>query len=435
MNDFDRLWIWDDPAAAASLGWYCAVSTNRKPAKFRIAATIPVELDLEGASEDALWVELERLTPLFLDQWHGFRDGDAVLGPAAPAASLLDLCNALTQRMLSHCNFCRWDCQVDRSRGTKLGACKLAADTRVSSYFHHPGEELVYRGTHGSGTIFFTSCNMRCAFCQNGDISTDKDNGTTVESRELATMAWLLRLEGCHNINWVGGDPAIHLHRIVEAIALLGGDFGEPSRNELARVLRVKADFLGGASISEESARYDGAFNAPMLWNSNFYLSYEALRILRLLMDVWLPDFKFGPGRCAITLARTPRYWETVTDCLRRLHAGGEDLTIRHLVMPDHVDCCSLPVLDWIAEVMPDVQVNIMDQYRPDTFCDPGHPKYQERYAAMARRPGRKSCERPTTMPDIWASTSRPSPSRRAGAGCFSDAAGLLPCLYGPDYD
>lgn len=386
MKDFDRLWIWDDPATAASLGWYRAVAANRKPAKFRIARTIPVGLPLTESSEAALWDELDRLTPRFLDRWRRIREDDEPLAPPVPGDSLLELCSELTDRMLTHCNFCRWDCRVDRSRGAKFGACKLAAGTRVSSYFHHPGEELVYRGNRGSGTIFFTSCNMRCAFCQNGDISTDKDNGMVVDAEELAVMAWLLRMEGCHNINWVGGDPAIHLHTIVAAIALLGGDFGQPDNDALARALRVKADYFGRAVLSPRLADYANAFNAPMLWNSNFYLSDPAMKILRLLMDVWLPDFKFGPGRCAITLARTPRYWETVTGYLKLIYDWGEDLTIRHLVMPDHVACCSYPVLDWIAEVMPDVPVNIMDQYRPDNFCDPTGGKYDPRYAAIARR-------------------------------------------------
>ena len=82
----------------------------------------------------------------------------------------------------------RWVARVDTSNLFNT-ACKLAAEARVSAYFHHPGEELVYRGTRGSGTIFFTSCNMRCAFCQNGDISTDKDNGLAVEARTLATSS------------------------------------------------------------------------------------------------------------------------------------------------------------------------------------------------------------------------------------------------------
>lgn len=387
MTGFDQLWIWDDRATAVSLGWYRAVATNRKPAKFRIASTIPVGRSLAQCSEDDLWDEIERLTPLFLARWRAIREGREVLGSPAEGASLLDLCRELTQRMLRHCNFCQWNCQIDRSRAGKLGACKLAAGTRVSSYFHHPGEELVYRGTHGSGTIFFTSCNMRCAFCQNGDISTDKDNGMAVDAHELAAMAWLLRMEGCHNINWVGGDPAIHLHTIVEAIALLGGSLALPTNDDLARVLRVKADHFGRAVLSPDLATYAGSFNAPMLWNSNFYLSDPAMTILRLLMDVWLPDFKFGPGRCAVSLARTPRYWETVTGYLKRVHDWGEDLTIRHLVMPNHVQCCTYPVLDWIAEVMPDTQVNIMDQYRPDNFCDPSSAKYQDRYAPIGRRP------------------------------------------------
>jgi len=393
MQSFDQLWMWDDAPTAAALSWYRAVATNRKPAKFRIAATIPTALDPGEAKEDALWAELARLTPVFLERWAAIRSCGEALGPRAAGNSLLELCHGLTQRMLAHCNFCRWDCQVDRTGPGKRGACKLAQDSRVSSFFHHRGEELVYRGTRGSGTIFFTSCNMRCAFCQNGDISTDKDNGMVSDGPTLAAMAWLLRMEGCHNINWVGGDPAIHLHRIVEAIALLGGPMATPERRDLANALRVKADFLGDALLSRQLASYGGAFNAPMLWNSNFYLSDEAITILRLLMDVWLPDFKFGPGRCAIALARTPRYWPTVTHYLDLIHGWGEDLTIRHLVMPNHVECCTYPVLDWIAETMPEVPVNVMDQYRPDTFCDPDGAKYQDRYAAIARRPTRSEIQ------------------------------------------
>ena len=120
--------------------------------------------------------------------------------------SLLELCRELPYRMLSHCNFCPWNCWVDRKAATKFGACKLASASRVSSHFHHTGEELFYRGTEGLGTIFSTSCNMRCAFCQNGDISTDKDNGEETDPRTLAAMACTLRPEGCHNISWVGGE-------------------------------------------------------------------------------------------------------------------------------------------------------------------------------------------------------------------------------------
>ena len=134
------------------------------------------------------------------------------------------------------------------------------------------GEELFYRGTEGSGTIFFTSCNMRCAFCQNGDISTDKDNGEETDPRTLASMAWTLRREGCHNINWVGGEVVIHLHAIVDAIALLGRDF-TPSPAELARARKTKADRFWQFDDIPAAALFDGAFNAPMLWNSNFFMT------------------------------------------------------------------------------------------------------------------------------------------------------------------
>jgi putative pyruvate formate lyase activating enzyme len=287
--------------------------------------------------------------------------------------------------MLRHCNFCRWNCRVDRGVGAKFGTCKLATDSRVSSYFHHGGEELIYRGRQGSGTIFFTSCNMRCAFCQNGDISTDKDNGQVASPRTLATMAWLLRAEGCHNINWVGGEVTIHLHTIVEAISLL--DELRPTEHDVREALPVKSDYYLRFRIDPKNALYRGRFNAPMLWNSNFFMSAPALKILRLLMDVWLPDLKFGPGRCSISLSRTPWYWETVTGNIQTISGWGEDFTIRHLVMPEHVECCTRPVLEWIARNVPEAGVNIMDQYHPDNRCDPRSSRYDPRYQEIARRP------------------------------------------------
>ncbi len=385
MGQLDRLKIWQDPAIREALAWYLDVAENRRPAKFRIAATVATNFDPAAASEDALWAELDRLTPGFLARWEAIRAG-AQLPEPADGPSLLELCRELAYRMLAHCNFCPWDCRVDRRTGIKLGACKLASGARVSTHFHHTGEELFYRGTAGSGTIFFTSCNMRCAFCQNGDISTDKDNGEEVDARTLAAMAWVLRREGCHNINWVGGEVVIHLHAIVDAIALLGRGF-MPSRAELERAGRTKADRFFSFEEVPAAAAYGGGFNAPILWNSNFFMTPESMKILRILTDVWLPDLKFGPERCAMTLAKTPWYWETVTRNIALLEQWGEDFTIRHLVMPNHVECCTYPVLEWIAEHVPAAPVNVMAQFHPDNFCDPSSSKYRDRYAEIARRP------------------------------------------------
>jgi putative pyruvate formate lyase activating enzyme len=385
MSDLARLNIWDDPAIRDGLSWYLDVAENRRPAKFRIAATLAAQIDPVTSSEDALWAELDRLTPIFLGRWQAIRAG-APLPATADGPTLLVVCRELAYRMLTHCNFCPWDCRVDRMAGAKFGACKLASASRVSSHFHHTGEERFYRGTEGSGTIFFTSCNMRCAFCQNGDISTDKDNGEETDPRTLAAMAWMLRREGCHNINWVGGEVVIHLHAIVDAIALLGRDF-TPTQAELGRARRTKADRLFWFDEVPDKALYEGKFNAPMLWNSNFFMTLESMKILRVLTDVWLPDFKFGPGRCAMALAKTPWYWETVTRNLALIAEWGEDYSIRHLVMPNHVECCTYPVLEWIAEHMPAAPVNVMAQFHPDNFCDPASAKYRDRYAEIARRP------------------------------------------------
>ncbi len=387
MSGLDGLWIWQEQDLRGKLSWYRQVAANEMPAKFRIARQIGVDVDLVDAPEDALWAELDEKTGEFLKRWQGIRAGRQALSTSAPPQpNLLDLCRELSQRMLRHCNFCRWDCGVDRSEGLKFGTCKLAEGTRVSSFFHHTGEELIYRGRQGSGTIFFTSCNMRCSFCQNGDISTDKDNGQEVSARTLATMAWMLRQEGCHNINWVGGEVTIHLHTIVEAITLLA-DL-DPTKEDMRAARRVKHDyFYDRFPRNARNAQYKGLFNAPLLWNSNFFMTGESMKILRLLMDVWLPDFKFGPGRCGVKLSKTPWYWETVTKNLQTIYDWGEDFTIRHLVMPNHVACCTRPVLQWVAEKMPDAPVNVMDQYRPDNFCNPGSAKYDDKYAEIARLP------------------------------------------------
>ncbi len=389
MNSLADLWSWDDPQLTDRLRWYVYVADNRRPGKFRIAATIPVaepEGWLETAPEETLWVELERLTSQFVGRLDGIRAG-APLPSACQGPSLLDLLSALAHHMLAHCNFCEWNCGVDRTAGTKFGTCKLGAETRVSTFFHHPGEELIYRGRFGSGTIFFTSCNMRCAFCQNGDISTDKDNGMATDPRTLAAMAWILRREGCHNINWVGGDPTIHLHSIVEAIRLLGTEMAMPGRSEIERAAQVKADQLARLPMDPALSTYAGCFNAPMLWNSNFFMSEDCMKILRPLIDVWLPDFKFGPGDCAKRLARTPWYWDKVTRNLQTIHDWGEPYTIRHLVMPNHVECCTRPVMEWIATHLPGAPVNVMDQFRPDTFTDPRSCEYQPKYEDLSRRP------------------------------------------------
>jgi putative pyruvate formate lyase activating enzyme len=399
------------------LPWYFAVSINLMPAKYLISKSVYCNItDLRLASEEDLWEEYRNLTNTFLQTWKTVRSGD--LNTVSDLSmqkrpSLMDLNVELVKRMLTHCNFCRWNCQVDRSSDqtvedanrveekikNKHGTCQLESTPNVSSYFHHHGEELVFRGNMGSGIILFTSCNMRYSFCQNRDISTDKSNSILITPDLLALMIWQLRMEGCHNTNWVGGDPTIHLHTIVQAISILDS-FRMPNTNikkekqqDLDYIEAIKADnnfssYISTLKMNSEYAFYKKRFfNSPQLWNSNFFISEGTMCILRSLMDAWLPDFKFGPGKCALDLSRTPWYWETITKNLKLIHEWEEDFIIRHLVMPNHVECCTKPVLEWIARNMPEVPINIMDQYYPDNLCDPSSSKYRKRYGEIARSP------------------------------------------------
>ena len=142
MGGFDELSFWQDQDFRGRMGWYREVAANRMPAKFRIAASLPAGIALD-ASEEALWGALDGGTIAFLELRDALRGGRASLPKNAPRPSLLDLVAELARRMLAHCNFCRWDCRVDRLKGEKLGACKLVSESRVSSWFHHRGEELL----------------------------------------------------------------------------------------------------------------------------------------------------------------------------------------------------------------------------------------------------------------------------------------------------
>jgi putative pyruvate formate lyase activating enzyme len=241
--------------------------------------------------------------------------------------------------------FCEWNCRVDRMTASKLGKCGLSSTGRVSTWFLHFGEEPPLVGRGGSGTIFFSSCNFRCAFCQNWDISQDASSGAPLESHQLAQITKNLRNEGASNINFVGGDPTPNLHTIVAAM------------NEVD-------------------------VNVPMLWNSNMYCSRQTMSILADLIDIWLPDFKYGNDRCALRLSGVPHYFEVVARNHEFAHSNG-DMIIRHLVMPNHFDCCTSHVLRWISEHCPRAVVNIMGQYHPNNRVLTDRSNYVD----IARRP------------------------------------------------
>jgi len=323
------------------LSRYERVSRNLRPAKYRIARRVACGIDLDGASDEILWKEHKRLSEAARTLLNALDSEKRNLAEIPIAQiSFLDLKVKLLKQMIRRCMFCEWRCGVDRVSAMKKGACKLDSTSRVSTWFPHFGEEPPLVGRGGSGTIFFSSCTFRCAFCQNWDISQDPLSGAPVDSGQLALIIRSLSADRVLNINFVGGEPTPNLHTIVEAM------------NQLD-------------------------LNVPMLWNSNMYCSQEAIRILADLIDIWLPDFKYGNDTCAIRLSKVPRYLEVVARNHEFAQLNG-DMIIRHLVMPNHFECCTKPVLSWVSEHCPRALVNIMGQYRPDYKVSTEHSKYSE---------------------------------------------------------
>ncbi len=340
--------VWKDGVVRERLAWYYSVMTNTMPAKFRICKKVPCDDDLSTSTLDELWVAHLSLQKSFKETLEAVENGTATLDAMPkPNTSLLDLKSEILHRMLESCIFCEWRCRVNRLQEGRRGACKMDSTTRVSTWFHHFGEEPPIVGFGGSGTIFFAGCTMRCVFCQNWDISQDYSNGVAVSSSKLALIMKSLRDEGASNINFVGGEPTPNLHTILDSMRHLDT-------------------------------------NVPMLWNSNMYMSLEAMTLLKDVIDIWLPDFKYGNDRCALRLSKIVRYFDTAARNHLLAQEKG-DMVIRHLVLPGHLECCTKPILSWISENCPRALVNIMGQYHPD-YKVAGEPnKYQE----ISRRPSR----------------------------------------------
>lgn len=241
--------------------------------------------------------------------------------------------------MLDKCRVCPRDCDVDRTRD-ELGLCNVGRHARVSSYFAHFGEEDCLRGWNGSGTIFFSFCNLRCVFCQNWETS-QEGIGDVVGPDALAAMMLELQTRGCHNINFV--TPEHVVPQVLEAlpIAIAGG-------------LRL-----------------------PIVYNTSAYDSLDSLALLDGIVDIYMPDFKYWTTRAAAKILKAKDYAEVARTAIREMHRQVGDLVcdrdglarrgllVRHLVMPDAADDTA-EIMKWLCELSPATYVNVMDQYRPE---------------------------------------------------------------------
>ncbi len=241
---------------------------------------------------------------------------------------------------LEDCCACPRDCHVNRI-ANETKTCNTGRYARVASAFPHFGEEDCLRGWNGSGTIFFSLCNLRCVFCQNWDIS-QKSVGNELPPRGIADVMLKLQSDGCHNINFV--TPEHVVPQVLEAIAAA-----------IPRGLRL-----------------------PIVYNTSAYDSVESLKLLDGIVDIYMPDFKFWHRQTAKSLAKAPDYPERARDSILEMHRqvgplkfGPDGLArrgvlVRHLVMPSQFDEAEA-IFDWLAtDVSPDTYINIMGQYRPE---------------------------------------------------------------------
>ena len=286
------------------------------------------------------------------------------------------------RRELAECRACPRDCAVNRLEG-EAGTCNTGRHAVVASAFHHFGEEDCLRGWNGSGTIFFSLCNLRCVFCQNWDISQQRD-GAEMSAEQIAAVMLRLQSEGCHNINFV--TPEHVVPQVIEAIA----------------------------------AAIPCGLGLPIVYNTSAYDSLASLQLMEGLVDIYMPDFKFWDPETARRLARARDYPERAREAIAEMHRQvgplqlGPDglarrgLLVRHLVMPGQ-EGEAAAIFEWLATALSaDTYVNVMGQYRPEHKV----AERRDRYEDIDRRP------RSTEMDAAFTA------ARRAGLWRFDERVG-----------
>jgi len=335
--------VWKIDAIRERFPKYRGIIDGIQPARYLIAKTLECEFNPNNSIE-----KLEELLKTKSEEFNELikKDLGEIKYRKFTSNSYIHLAETLAKKYLESCIFCERQCEVNRLDGEK-GFCFISKDSYVSSAFLHMGEESVLIP---SGTIFFQGCNFGCVFCQNYDISQawkgkrDIDEiAQKVDSKQLAEIAEKLVDKGAININYVGGDPIPNIHTIV-------------------------------GSLNYQKS------NICQLWNSNFYLTEKGLSLIIDFMDFWLPDFKYGNNECAKIYSGVENYFDIISRNHKRVHdEGSGEICIRHLVMPNHIECCSKPILDYVAKELPKAVVNIMSQY---------HPQWKaNKYPEINRRP------------------------------------------------
>jgi putative pyruvate formate lyase activating enzyme len=285
--------------------------------------------------------------------------------PFEPAYLALLRNNTLAQRVerayhhMQDCDLCARYCHVNRFESIKGAVCRTGERAVVNGFGAHHGEEDPLRGVHGSGTIFFSWCSLRCVYCQNWEIS-QRGIGQEVEPEALAQMMLQLQTQGCHNINLV-----------------------TPSH--------VVAQIIAAVHIAAQQG-----LHLPLVYNTGGYDSPEALALLDGIIDIYMPDMKYGDSATARHYSKVRDYVEVNFAAVKEMHRQVGDLQldaqgiaqrgllIRHLVLPDHLSGTD-KVLAFIAhDISHHSYLNLMDQYHPCYRADENppldHPLTTEEY-------------------------------------------------------
>ena len=239
-------------------------------------------------------------------------------------ASLLDLKIELSRRILLHCHLCGHRCGVDRIQG-EIGICGLGAQAVVAETFIHIAEESPI---NPSLLISLSGCGLRCRYCQQWELL-----DPAISGESLGTSLWhRLPIDGARSLSFIGGNPDESLYAILNFLADAPPDW-----------------------------------SLPVVWNSHGYASPEAVRLLKALVDCYLPDFKYGSDDCASKLSGAPRYPEAAREAIRAMLSQGVPVIVRILVLPGHFDCCHARVLDTLAPMNSEnLYVSVLGQYWPD---------------------------------------------------------------------
>ncbi len=240
--------------------------------------------------------------------------------------------------LLKKCTICPHNCGINRLNN-QIGRCKSKDTVKIALYSTHNFEEPCISGKKGSGTVFFSNCNMNCVFCQNYEIS-QQGKGKEISIEELADIFIKQQEKDVENINLV--TPTSYVPQIIEAI-------------KIAR---------------------DNGLKLPIVYNTNGYEKVETLKMLDGYVDIYLPDFKYSDNELGKRLSKVENYFEIATEALKEMYRQTgkvvfndegimqRGMIIRHLVLPNHI-LNSRRVLKWINENMHDVYVSVMAQYFP----------------------------------------------------------------------